>query len=64
MTSVVRAERESARRTTNLSALSKLRSYAPGVVGKSGDCVLPPTYAFPAVSTAIPTAPSAPLPPR
>src|ERR1700684_2446061 len=36
----------------------------PGVVGKSGESVVPPTYASPALSTAIPFATSSSLPPR
>ncbi len=41
-----------------------VRSKAPVVVGKLGDCVVPATKTLPAASTAIPVAVSALEPPR
>src|SRR3954470_22288525 len=44
--------------------VAPVRSKAPVVVGKSGDCVVPATNAFPAALTAIPVPISWLLPPR
>ena len=46
------------------SPLLKVLSYAPGVVGKFADGVLPATKALPAPSTTKPAPPSKSLPPK